>query len=79
MLWMANVGIFINEFVQRPFARAPEQIKAEHRAERHAQRDGRQPRARRAHLVGAQFHVEHMPAVQPPVFLFAFKPHLIIT
>ena len=49
--------------------------KARNRAERHAQRDGRQPRARRPHLVGAQLHVEHMPAIQPPVFWFTLKPH----
>ena len=32
-----ELGVFIDELVQRPLARAPEQIKAEHRAEQDAQ------------------------------------------
>ena len=70
-----KLGVFIDEFVQRPLARAPEQIKTEHRAEQDARRQRRQPRARRAHLVGTQFHVQNVPAMQPPVFMFAPKPH----
>ena len=43
-------GIFIDQFVERPLARPPEQIKTEHRAERDGQGHRAQPQARRAHL-----------------------------
>ncbi len=69
--------VLIDQAVERPFAGAVKQIQA---------KDGREdgPQAYRGHarpcgadLAGAQFHVQHLLAAQPPVLWFTFKPHLL--
>jgi hypothetical protein len=56
-------------------------IQPKHVIERNNQRRSkRQPHARRAHLVRAQLHVQHMPmcGAAAGFFLFALKPHNLL-
>src|SRR5665213_487924 len=71
-----KIGVVINKRIERHLADAPGQIQTEKSPEHDEERNRPQPQAVRAHLVGAQFHVQHMVAVPAAVFdLFALKPH----
>src|ERR1017187_3783487 len=71
-----KISVFINECVERRLADAPDKIQAKKSSEHDEERNCPQPHAVRAHLIGAQFHIQHVVAVQASVFnWFASKPH----
>ncbi len=71
-----EILVFIDERVQPQLADLPKQVQAEESAEHHQEGNARQPHAVRPQVVRAQFHLQHMVPVQPPISAwFAFKPH----